>query len=89
MLNSNAFFSVSILGLTIDYGRPLERAMHLWISLTLAHTGPYAFMDVFDKYHICNHTDGEGRYSYQVCKSRTPTLVPFAHLTFLCRLNHL
>lgn len=39
--------SVSILGLTIDYG-------------------PYAFMDVFDPFHICNHTDEEGRYAYRV-----------------------
>jgi uncharacterized protein YdiU (UPF0061 family) len=38
--------SVSIMGITIDYG-------------------PYAFMDVFDPYHICNHSDGEGRYNYQ------------------------
>ncbi len=26
--------------------------------------GPFAFMDYFDKNCICNHTDGEGRYSY-------------------------
>ena len=26
--------------------------------------GPYAFMDYFDKNCICNHTDAEGRYSY-------------------------
>jgi uncharacterized protein YdiU (UPF0061 family) len=26
--------------------------------------GPYAFMDYFDKNCICNHTDVEGRYSY-------------------------
>jgi len=26
--------------------------------------GPYAFMDYFDKNCICNHSDGEGRYSY-------------------------
>ena len=26
--------------------------------------GPYAFMDYFDKNCICNHTDQEGRYSY-------------------------
>ena len=26
--------------------------------------GPYAFMDTFDKHNICNHTDQEGRYSY-------------------------
>ncbi|KAK0466217.1 uncharacterized protein EV420DRAFT_1617524 [Desarmillaria tabescens] len=28
--------------------------------------GPYAFMDIFDPFHICNHTDSEGRYSYKV-----------------------
>ena len=26
--------------------------------------GPYAFMDYFEKNSICNHTDVEGRYSY-------------------------
>ena len=26
--------------------------------------GPYAFMDCFDKHNICNHSDAEGRYSY-------------------------
>lgn len=26
--------------------------------------GPFAFMDYFDKHNICNHTDAEGRYSY-------------------------
>lgn len=26
--------------------------------------GPFAFMDYFDKNSICNHTDQEGRYSY-------------------------
>ncbi|WP_072681226.1 YdiU family protein [Arcobacter sp. LA11] len=26
--------------------------------------GPYAFMDIFEKHNICNHTDVEGRYSY-------------------------
>lgn len=26
--------------------------------------GPYAFMDHFEKHAICNHTDAEGRYSY-------------------------
>jgi len=26
--------------------------------------GPYAFMDYFEKNCICNHTDSEGRYSY-------------------------
>ena len=28
--------------------------------------GPYAFMDVFDPAHICNHTDETGRYAYKV-----------------------
>lgn len=27
--------------------------------------GPYAFMDVFDEGHICNHTDEGGRYAYK------------------------
>ncbi|EPT05650.1 hypothetical protein FOMPIDRAFT_1111018 [Fomitopsis schrenkii] len=27
--------------------------------------GPYAFMDMFDPWHICNHDDGEGRYGYK------------------------
>ena len=26
--------------------------------------GPYAFMDVFDPHHVCNHSDDLGRYSY-------------------------
>jgi hypothetical protein len=28
--------------------------------------GPYAFMDIFDPMHVCNHTDQEGRYAYKV-----------------------
>ncbi|KAG5220184.1 UPF0061-domain-containing protein [Salix suchowensis] len=28
------------------------------------NTGPYAFMDVFNPFHICNHTDESGRYAY-------------------------
>ncbi|KAH9919349.1 hypothetical protein B0H21DRAFT_702205 [Amylocystis lapponica] len=35
------------------------------LGLTIDY-GPYAFMDVFDSFHICNHTDGEGRYAYKV-----------------------
>ncbi|KAH7884535.1 hypothetical protein F5I97DRAFT_2037881 [Phlebopus sp. FC_14] len=34
------------------------------LGLTIDY-GPYAFMDVFDSYHICNHTDQEGRYAYK------------------------
>ncbi|AXX91703.1 hypothetical protein CPU12_10815 [Malaciobacter molluscorum LMG 25693] len=26
--------------------------------------GPFSFMDYFEKHYICNHTDVEGRYSY-------------------------
>ncbi|KAJ7170581.1 hypothetical protein C8R43DRAFT_1149177 [Mycena crocata] len=33
------------------------------LGLTIDY-GPYAFMDVFDRFHICNHTDEEGRYAY-------------------------
>jgi serine/tyrosine/threonine adenylyltransferase len=44
--------------------------MHGLISFLV---GPYAFMDVFDPLHICNHTDDTGRYSYAVCLfSRVP-----------------
>ncbi|PPQ64140.1 hypothetical protein CVT24_008770 [Panaeolus cyanescens] len=34
------------------------------LGLTIDY-GPYAFMDVFDPSHICNHTDEEGRYAYK------------------------
>lgn len=34
-------------------------------GLTLDY-GPYAFMDVYDSGHICNHTDEEGRYAFKV-----------------------
>lgn len=27
--------------------------------------GPYAWMDIYSPNHICNHSDGEGRYSYR------------------------
>jgi len=26
--------------------------------------GPFAFLDNYDKYYVCNHTDREGRYSF-------------------------
>ncbi|WVQ79670.1 hypothetical protein IAT38_001770 [Cryptococcus sp. DSM 104549] len=32
--------------------------------------GPYAFMDVFDENHICNHSDPSGLYSYRNQPSR-------------------
>ncbi|EAU85523.1 hypothetical protein CC1G_06424 [Coprinopsis cinerea okayama7 len=34
------------------------------LGLTIDY-GPYAFMDVFDPLHICNHTDEGGRYAYK------------------------
>jgi uncharacterized protein YdiU (UPF0061 family) len=34
------------------------------LGLTIDY-GPYAFMDVFDSWHICNHTDESGRYAYK------------------------
>ncbi|KDQ24885.1 hypothetical protein PLEOSDRAFT_1113988 [Pleurotus ostreatus PC15] len=33
------------------------------LGLTIDY-GPYAFMDVFNPFHICNHTDESGRYAY-------------------------
>lgn len=33
------------------------------IGITIDY-GPYAFLDTFDSGYICNHTDHEGRYSY-------------------------
>ncbi|KAI6154837.1 hypothetical protein BKA82DRAFT_375752 [Pisolithus tinctorius] len=36
--------------------------------------GPYAFMDVFDPHHICNHSDQEGRYAY----NRQPNMIGYA-----------
>ncbi|KAI6018072.1 hypothetical protein PISMIDRAFT_571961 [Pisolithus microcarpus 441] len=56
--------SVSIAGLTIDYGiegsstKP-EPVLHFVL-------GPYAFMYAFDPHHICNHSDQEGQYAYNV-----------------------
>lgn len=37
----------------------------LMVSTHCNSSGPYAFMDVFDPMHICNHSDEEGRYSYK------------------------
>jgi uncharacterized protein YdiU (UPF0061 family) len=59
-------FSVSILGLTIDYG---ERDCTVYIGSLTSALGPYAFMDIFDPMHICNHTDELGRYAYKVAFS--------------------
>ncbi|KAJ4479983.1 hypothetical protein J3R30DRAFT_3467167 [Lentinula aciculospora] len=43
------------------------------LGLTIDY-GPYAFMDIFDPTHICNHTDDSGRYAYKY----QPTMIMFA-----------
>ncbi|KAG9004585.1 hypothetical protein FRB94_002261 [Tulasnella sp. JGI-2019a] len=43
------------------------------MGLTIDY-GPYAFMDVFDENHICNHTDEGGRYAYKF----QPTMIIYA-----------
>ncbi|EIN04035.1 UPF0061-domain-containing protein [Punctularia strigosozonata HHB-11173 SS5] len=48
------------------------------LGLTIDY-GPYAFMDVFDPFHICNHSDEEGRYSYQ----NQPSMILFAMRSLL------
>jgi uncharacterized protein YdiU (UPF0061 family) len=35
------------------------------MGLTIDY-GPYAFMDVYNPGHICNHSDDTGRYSFAV-----------------------
>lgn len=41
------------------------------LGLTIDY-GPFGFLDYFDKNHVCNHSDKEGRYSYEaqpeICK---------------------
>jgi len=39
--------------------------------------GPYAFMDVFDSSHICNHSDDLGRYAFnkQVSRKSDPVIL--------------
>ncbi|KAF8529904.1 hypothetical protein JB92DRAFT_2695654 [Gautieria morchelliformis] len=54
------------------------------LGLTIDY-GPYAFMDVFDENHICNHTDEEGRYSYKY----QPTMIIYAIRALLTSLSPL
>lgn len=54
------------------------------LGLTIDY-GPYAFMDVFDPYHICNHSDGEGRYAYKY----QPNMIVFACRALLDALSPL
>ncbi|MDO8300988.1 YdiU family protein [Lacisediminimonas sp.] len=35
------------------------------LGITLDY-GPFGFMEAFDAHHICNHTDSQGRYAYNV-----------------------
>lgn len=44
--------------------------------------GPYAFMDVFDSGHICNHSDDMGRYAFnKQVESRLQRVVTLEHHT--------
>jgi hypothetical protein len=45
-------------------------------GLTLDY-GPYAFMDVYDSGHVCNHTDEDGRYAFKVLLPRICVTVDF------------
>ncbi|KAH0832952.1 hypothetical protein J3R83DRAFT_11927 [Lanmaoa asiatica] len=47
------------------------------MGLTIDY-GPYAFMDVFDPYHICNHSDAAGRYAYMVRQTTPPPSPAYA-----------
>ncbi|TFK45387.1 UPF0061-domain-containing protein [Heliocybe sulcata] len=54
------------------------------LGLTIDY-GPYAFMDVFNPWHICNHTDEEGRYSYRA----QPSMIIYACDALLSALSPL
>ncbi|KAE9401491.1 UPF0061-domain-containing protein [Gymnopus androsaceus JB14] len=54
------------------------------LGLTIDY-GPYAFMDVFDPAHICNHTDDGGRYAYKY----QPNMILFALRALLNSLSPL
>ncbi|TCD66481.1 hypothetical protein EIP91_001306 [Steccherinum ochraceum] len=51
------------------------------LGLTIDY-GPFAFMDVFDQYHICNHTDDGGRYAY----NQQPSMIMYALRSLLTTL---
>ncbi|KAF8751625.1 hypothetical protein RHS01_08554 [Rhizoctonia solani] len=54
------------------------------LGLTIDY-GPYAFMDVYDYNHICNHSDDGGRYSFKM----QPTMIIFAVRALLNALSPL
>ncbi|KAG5650896.1 hypothetical protein H0H81_010625, partial [Sphagnurus paluster] len=51
------------------------------MGLTIDY-GPYAFMDVFDPLHICNHSDDGGRYAYKY----QPNMIIYALRSLLSAL---
>ncbi|KAG6844217.1 hypothetical protein H0H87_008761 [Tephrocybe sp. NHM501043] len=51
------------------------------LGLTIDY-GPYAFMDVYDPLHICNHTDEGGRYAYKY----QPNMIIYALRALLASL---
>ncbi|KAG8807932.1 hypothetical protein FRC18_005305 [Serendipita sp. 400] len=51
------------------------------MGLTIDY-GPFAFMDVYDSAHICNHSDDTGRYSFKL----QPTMIIFALRALLSAL---
>ncbi|KAG6330957.1 hypothetical protein ID866_8130 [Astraeus odoratus] len=59
---------VKLNNINVDAGDAVSIA-----GLTIDY-GPYAFMDVFDPYHICNHSDQEGRYAY----NQQPNMISYA-----------
>ncbi|KAH7341292.1 UPF0061-domain-containing protein [Rhizoctonia solani] len=54
------------------------------LGLTIDY-GPFAFMDVYDNNHICNHSDDGGRYSFKM----QPTMIIFAVRALLDALSPL
>ncbi|KAK0481467.1 hypothetical protein IW261DRAFT_1550610 [Armillaria novae-zelandiae] len=52
------------------------------LGLTIDY-GPYAFMDIFDPFHICNHTDSEGRYSYRPTRHDVSISVCAVHMSLI------
>ncbi|KAG5718650.1 UPF0061 protein C20G4.05c [Termitomyces sp. T112] len=54
------------------------------LGLTIDY-GPYAFMDVFDSFHVCNHSDETGRYAYKY----QPNMIIYALRALLSSLSPL
>jgi serine/tyrosine/threonine adenylyltransferase len=56
------------------------------MGLTIDY-GPYAFMDVFDPAHICNHSDDGGRYSFKV-RSKSVQPISLTQASITVTANH-